>query len=152
MEAKFQKFRVFSNFGILQGQISKAAPLHSFHCFLHSFHSFLHSFHSFLHSFLSFLNFCLSFLVPLSFPCFLVFISRCLHNMLDCLLHVCSLAAFTVAHLLPLLLLTCGLYFCSLALANLFCGFVKRLVVDRESLQIHFNIFSNPTWRDTCQF
>ena len=56
-------------------------------------------------------------------------------------LYFCSLAAFTSARLLPLLLLACCLYCYLLALANLLCGFVKWLVVDGESIYLHFNVF-----------
>ena len=72
--------------------------------------------------------------------------------LLACCLYFCSLPTFTVARLLPLLLLTRCLYFCSLPLPNFFGGFVKWRIVDRESLYLHFSVFSNTTWRHTCQF
>ena len=65
-------------------------------------------------------------------------------SLLACCLCFYSTAAFTSAPLLPLILLAC--------FALIFCGFAKWLVVDCESLYLHFDIFSNTTWRHTYQF
>ena len=112
--------------------------------------SFIRFFPSLIPAFPSFSRF--PFLVLLSFRC---------------VLYLCSLAYFTFARLLPKLLLACCLYFCSPAaftsarlllllllacFGTFFCGFVKWLVVDCESLYLHFNIFLNTTWRHVCQF
>ncbi len=54
-------------------------------------------------------------------------------------LYCCSPAAFTSARCL---------YFCPLAWGSVFCGFVKRLIVDRENLYLHFRSFLSIAWED----
>ena len=118
---------------------------------LRSFISLLPSFIAFFLAFVSFL--------PEFLPSFFSFNCRWARFLYLCLLAAYwSLVAFTYARLprfarlLPSLLLACCLYFCSLALAILFRGFVKCLVDDHESLYLHFGMFLNTSWRHTCQF
>ena len=113
--------------------------------FLVSFLRFL-LFFSFCSPFLPFLSPFLPFLSPFLRFCSLITLSFSLTFFFSCFLYFCSLAFFTYARLLPVLLLSCFLYFCSLAFFTsdhllTFGGFVKQLLVDRESLYLHFSIF-----------